>query len=328
MTRSKIFIAGHRGLLGSALVRELRRRLGDAPLTRSSAELDLRDQSSTRNFILRERPNVIFLAAARVGGIQANNTARWEFLYENLLIEANVLGPALEAEVPKVVFFGSSCIYPKLADQPLKEEYLLTGPLEPTNEPYAIAKIAGLKLIEAANNQYGREWLSLMPTNLYGQNDNFDLTSSHVLPAMLRKFHEAKTDYDAGRDAKVTLWGTGQSLREFLHVDDAAAAAFDLVESSGVGLFNLGSGEEISVRQLSVMIAEIVGYTGPVDWDSSRPDGTPRKLLDSTKIRATGWRPQINLQAGIRQVYEWYLTSQNSPKHSPPQNKRGGGPGV
>lgn len=311
MTASRVFIAGHRGLLGSALVRELHRRSGDSPITRTRAELDLRDQSATHSFITAERPDVIFLAAAKVGGIHANDTSRWEFLYENLLIQNNVLGSALDANVSKVVYFGSSCIYPRLAEQPIKEEYLLTGPLEPTNEPYAIAKIAGLKLVEAANSQYGREWLSLMPTNLYGPGDNFDLNTSHVLPAMLRKFHDAKIDRASGSDARVKLWGTGRALREFLHVDDVATAAFDLMEKGHAGLFNVGSGHELSIRELSAKIAETVGYDGPVEWDTTRPDGTPRKLLDSSKIRATGWRPRIDLESGLREVYKWYVENSN-----------------
>ena len=262
-----------------------------------------------RGFFQQERPESVFLAAARVGGIQANNTARWEFLYENLLIQNNVLGSAIEHDVKEVVFFGSSCIYPKLADQPIREEYLLTGPLEPTNEPYAIAKIAGLKLVEAANREYGYRWLSLMPTNLYGPGDNFDLESSHVLPAMIRKFHEAKAGALRGDNGPVRLWGTGNALREFLHVDDLARAACDLTIEGESGLFNVGSGEELSIRDLAGLVAEVVGYQGPVEWDSTRPDGTPRKLLDSSKVRATGWVPRISLLAGLKQTYEWYLAN-------------------
>jgi len=246
------------------------------------------------------------LAAARVGGIDSNNRNRWEFLHENLTIQDNVLGCALKYDVLKVVFFGSSCIYPKLAEQPIREDYLLMGPLEPTNEPYAIAKIAGLKLVEAANTQYGRQWLSLMPTNLYGPGDNFDLNTSHVLPAMIRKFHEAELDRSRGVRTSVKLWGTGNALREFLHVDDLARAACDLMEGGQTGLYNVGSGDELSIRILADTVSRIVGYRGAVEWDASRPDGTPRKLLDSSKVRATGWAPRISLEDGIATTYRWY----------------------
>ncbi|HJP59719.1 MAG TPA: GDP-L-fucose synthase [Gemmatimonadaceae bacterium] len=314
MSAPKVFVAGHRGLLGSALVRELRARGYPTPLTRSRKDLDLRNQVAVSRFFTEERPTAVFVAAAKVGGIQANSDKPWEFLLENLEIQNNLLGCALEHNVKRVVFFGSSCIYPKHADQPLREEYLLTGPLEPTNEFYAIAKIAGLKLVEAANSQYGMEWLSLMPTNLYGPGDNFDLTTSHVLPALIRKFHEAKTSARTGSIAPVRLWGTGRALREFLHVDDVAVAACDLMESGGTGLFNVGSGEEISIKDLAAMIARVVGYDGQVEWDSTKPDGTPRKLLDSSKIRATGWKPRISLADGIASTYEWYLRHAGSPR--------------
>jgi GDP-L-fucose synthase len=307
VTSVRVFVAGHQGLVGSALVRQLRARSYDSLIVRTRAEVDLRDQYAVDTFCRAERPEIVFLAAAKVGGIQANNTSRWEFLYENLAIQNNVLGSCLKYEVPKVVFFGSSCIYPRDASQPIREEYLLTGPLEQTNEPYAIAKIAGLKLVEAANSQYGREWLSLMPTNLYGQGDNFDLNDSHVVPAMIRKFHEAKLSR-----AGMKLWGTGRPLREFLHVDDLAVAACDLMESNRSGLYNVGSGEELSIKELAEKIAEVVGYDGMVEWDATKPDGTPRKLLDSTKIRATGWLPRIDLAEGLRATYEWYVASSTS----------------
>jgi GDP-L-fucose synthase len=298
--------------VGSAIVRALDAAGYPSPVVRTRDELDLLDQSAVKSFFASEKPEIVFLAAAKVGGIQANNTQRWDFLYQNLQLETNVLGAALEAGVEKFVFFGSSCIYPRLSPQPIKEEYLLTGPLEQTNEPYAIAKIAGLKLVEAANASHGRSWVSVMPTNLYGPNDNFDLETSHVLPALIRKFHEAKEGLDAGRDAAVTLWGTGDVRREFLHVDDAARAAIQLMETGATGLYNVGYGDDLPVRDLAALVAGIVGYDGPVKWDSSRPDGTPRKLLDSSRIRATGWTPRITLEDGVRSVYEWYREASES----------------
>jgi GDP-L-fucose synthase len=285
-----------------------------APITRTRDELDLLDQRGVQKFFREEKPDVVFVAAARVGGINANNTYRWNFLFENLVIETNLLGSALEAGVQRVVFFGSSCIYPRMAHQPIKEEYLLTGELEPTNEPYAIAKIAGLKLVEAANSQFGREWVSLMPTNLYGPNDNFDLQNSHVLPALIRKFYEAKEARDNGQDATVKVWGTGNALREFLHVDDAASAAIMMMESGVTGLYNVGYGSDVSIRELAETIARVVEYDGPVEWDASKPDGTPRKLMDSSLIRSRGWSPKITLEEGIRSTYEWYLSTQKEPE--------------
>ncbi|HJP58679.1 MAG TPA: GDP-L-fucose synthase [Gemmatimonadaceae bacterium] len=307
MKRSRVFVAGHRGLVGSALVRELEKRSYETLITRTRAQLDLRDQDAVSDFFRDECPEIVFMAAARVGGIHANNTERWEFLFENLQIQNNVLGAGMANRVEKVVFFGSSCVYPKLADQPLREDYLLTGPLEPTNEPYAIAKIAGLKLVEAANQEYGCRWLSLMPTNLYGPGDNFDLESSHVLPAMIRKFHEAKARASRGVSEPARLWGTGSALREFLHVDDLARASVDLMEQGGSGLYNIGSGEELTIRELANEVARVVGYNGPIEWDSSKPDGTPRKLLDSSKVRGLGWSPSISLRDGLTRTYEWFL---------------------
>jgi len=292
--------------VGSAIVRRLVAGGYGAPIVRGREEVDLLDQHAVRGFFEAERPDVVIFAAAKVGGINANNTRRWDFLYENLVIETNVLGAALATDVDRLVFFGSSCIYPRLAPQPISEEHLLTGPLEDTNEPYAIAKIAGLKLVEAANATQGRSWVSLMPTNLYGPNDNFDLQGSHVLPALIRKFHEAKEARESGENAHVTLWGHGTARREFLHVDDAADAAISLMESGATGLYNVGSGSDLTIRELAALVASVVGYEGPVEWDSSKPDGTPRKLLDSSKIRATGWAPSITLEDGLRSSYEWY----------------------
>lgn len=308
----RCFVAGHRGLVGSAVVRALDTAGYPPPVVRTRDQLDLLDQVAVREFFSKTRPQIVFLAAAKVGGIQANNTQRWEFLYQNLVLEANVLGSALEYGVEKLVFFGSSCIYPRNAPQPIREEYLLTGSLEETNEPYAIAKIAGLKLVEAANAQRGRAWVSVMPTNLYGPNDNFDLETSHVLPALIRKFHEAKEARESGKDATVTLWGTGSVRREFLHADDAARAALQLMESGATELYNVGSGEDLPVRDLAALVAAVVGYDGPVNWDTTKPDGTPRKLLDSSRIRATGWEPRISLEEGVRSVYDWYKEASES----------------
>lgn len=308
----RCYVAGHRGLVGSAIVRSLDAAGYPEPIVRARQDLDLLDQRAVRAFFAEQKPQVVFVAAARVGGIQANNTRRWDFIYENLVVQTNVLGAALDNAVERLVFFGSSCIYPRLAQQPIREDYLLTGPLEQTNEPYAIAKIAGVKLVEAANAQHGVGWVSVMPTNLYGLNDNFDLETSHVLPALIRKFHEAKEARDAGREEGVTLWGSGTVRREFLHVDDAARAAIELMESAATGLYNVGSGEDLPVSKLAALVARVVGYDGPVRWDSSRPDGTPRKLLDSSRIRATGWSPRISLEDGIRSVYEWYREASES----------------
>jgi GDP-L-fucose synthase len=309
---SRCFVAGHRGLVGSAIVRALGTAGYTAPIVRTRDELDLLDQAAVRRFFRDEKPDVVFFAAAKVGGIQANDTYRWDFLYENLVIETNVLGASLDSGVERVVFFGSSCIDPRLANQPIHEDALLTGPLEPTNEPYAIAKIAGLKLVDAANSQFGRKWISLMPTNLYGPNDNFDLEKSHVLPALIRKFHDAKEDRAAGKDAVVTLWGHGTARREFLHVDDAARAAIMMMESGVTGLYNVGSGDDLSIKDLAGVVASVVGYNGPVEWDTSKPDGTPRKLMDSSRLRAKGWAPRISLEDGIKSTYEWYLQARDA----------------
>jgi len=305
----KIYIAGHRGMVGSALLRKLKAEGYDNFVTRTSRQLDLRNQAEVQEFFRREQPDYVFLAAAKVGGIMANNTYRGEFLYENLMIQNNVIHAAKESGVKKLLFLGSSCIYPKLAPQPLKEEYLLTGELEPTNEPYAIAKIAGIKLCDAYRAQYGCNFISVMPTNLYGPNDNYDLETSHVLPALIRKFHEAQRD---GHE-QVVLWGTGRPRREFLHVDDLADASLYLMEHyNEPGLVNIGTGEDLPIVDLAHLIARITGFEGNIEHDLSKPDGTPRKLLDVTKLHGLGWRHQIGLEEGIRKVYEglegekWY----------------------
>lgn len=306
MSGGPVFVAGHRGLVGSAIMRALANRGYATPIVRTRAELDLRSQADVARFFRSERPSVVFLAAARVGGIMANEAYKWDFLFENLQIELNVLGAAIETGVTRLVFLGSSCIYPKLAPQPIREEYLLTGSLEPTNEPYAIAKIAGVKLVEAANMQYGRNWVSLMPTNLYGPGDNFDLLSSHVLPAMIRKFHDAKLATTSGAPSGVTLWGSGNVRREFLHVDDLARAVVHVGLSDTSGLINVGYGSDVTIRELATLVAGVVGFAGPVEWDISKPDGTPQKLLDSTRILRTGWSPTIALESGIENTYAWY----------------------
>lgn len=300
---SGIFVAGHRGLVGSAIVRALvAGGHREDIVTRTRADLDLRDAIAVERFFDQQRPEVVFVAAARVGGIQANNTYRWDFIYENLQIETNVIGSALRTGVRRLVFFGSSCIYPKHAPQPIREEALLTGPLEPTNEPYAIAKIAGVKLVDAANAQFGTHWVSLMPTNLYGPNDNFDLETSHVLPALIRKFDAAT---ESG--GPVVVWGSGTPRREFLHVDDLARAALHAMDSDMTGLFNVGYGDDVTVCDLAGLVAQTVGYRGEIEWDRSKPDGTPRKLMDSSRFRATGWAPVIGLPSGLASTYEWYV---------------------
>lgn len=296
-----IYVAGHRGMVGSAITRRLQSLGYRNLLVRNSDTLDLRNQQAVREFFEAEKPAYVFLAAARVGGILANNTYRGEFLYDNLMIEANVIHAAWQTGVRKLLFLGSSCIYPRMAPQPLKEDALLSGPLEYTNEPYAIAKIAGIKLCETYRDQYGCNFISAMPTNLYGPNDNYDLKNSHVLPALIRKFHEAKT----ARLSEVEVWGTGSPLREFLHVDDLAEGCVFLMLHYNESLFvNIGSGEEISIRQLAEMVKEVVGYSGALVWDTSKPDGTPRKLMDVSRIHALGWRHRIPLREGIAAVYE------------------------
>ena len=305
----KVYVAGHRGMVGSAIVRKLRADGYANLVTRTSKELDLRDQQAVNEFFAAERPDYVFLAAAKVGGIQANNIYRGQFLYDNLMIEANIIEAARVNEVKKLQFLGSSCIYPKLAPQPLTEDALLTGPLEPTNEPYAIAKITGIKLCDAYRAQYGCDYISVMPTNLYGPNDNYDLETSHVLPALIRKFHEAKR---AGTP-EVVMWGTGSPKREFLHADDlAAACVFLMHEFSDYGFVNVGTGEDLSILSLAELIKEVVGYEGQITHDRSKPDGTPRKLMNVDKLHRMGWQHQIELREGIERVYaglkgaEWY----------------------
>lgn len=301
---AKIYVAGHRGMVGSSLVRLLNKKGFNNILTATSSELDLTSQSETRSFFEEEQPEYVFLAAAKVGGIQANNIYRADFLYENLMIQNNVIHSAFKTGVKKLLFLGSTCIYPKMAPQPLKEEYLLSGYLEETNEPYAIAKIAGIKLCENYRRQYGADFISAMPTNLYGPNDNYDLENSHVLPALIRKFHEAKIN----NKKEVVVWGSGSPLREFLHVDDLAEGCLYLMNNySDGGFLNVGTGEDISIKDLALMIKDTVGYTGTLTWDSSKPDGTPRKLTDCTKIHNIGWKHQIDLPEGLASVYEQFL---------------------
>ena len=298
---AKIYVAGHRGMVGSALVRKLEREGFTHIVTRTSKELDLRDQIATHAFLEAEKPDYIFLAAAKVGGIVANNTYRADFLYENLQIQNNIIHGAYLNGVKKLMFLGSSCIYPKLAPQPLKEDYLLTGPLEPTNEPYAIAKIAGIKMCEAYRDQYGCNFISVMPTNLYGPNDNYDLQNSHVLPAMIRKFHEAKVE---GKPS-VELWGTGKPMREFLHADDLADACFYLMEHYNESqLVNIGTGVDVTIKELAETIQQTIGFEGEIIWNTDKPDGTPRKLMDVSKLNGLGWKHRIELKRGIALVYE------------------------
>jgi GDP-L-fucose synthase len=301
---AKIYVAGHRGMVGSAILRKLQAEGYPNLLVRSSQELDLRNQQAVADFFASEKPDYVFLAAAKVGGIVANNTYRADFLYENLAIQNNVIHQAYLHGVKKLLFLGSSCIYPKLAPQPLKEEYLLTGLLEPTNEPYAIAKIAGIKLCDAYRDQYGCNFISVMPTNLYGYNDNYHPENSHVLPALIRKFHEAKTS----GATNVTVWGTGSPLREFLFADDLANACYFLMqEYNEAGLVNIGTGHDLSIKELALLIKEVVGFTGDLVFDTSKPDGTPRKLMDVTKLHSLGWQHRIELKEGLALAYQDFL---------------------
>jgi GDP-L-fucose synthase len=302
----KIYVAGHRGMVGSAILRKLNALGFHNILTKTSAELDLRDNAGVLEFLKTEKPAYVFLAAAKVGGIVANNTYRADFLYENLQIQNNVIHGSYLASVKKLMFLGSSCIYPKLAPQPLREDYLLTGLLEPTNEPYAIAKIAGIKMCEAYRDQYGCNFISVMPTNLYGPNDNYDLQNSHVLPAMIRKFHEAKIQ----NNASVELWGTGTPMREFLHADDLAEACVHLMQTyNEASLVNIGTGVDVTIKELAEQIQVVVGYTGEIVWNTEKPDGTPRKLMDVSKLHGLGWKHKTSLADGLKAVYEDFKAS-------------------
>ncbi|HQX99713.1 MAG: GDP-L-fucose synthase [Flavobacteriales bacterium] len=303
----KIYIAGHRGMVGSAIIRKLQAEGFTNILTRTSKELDLKEQQAVRDFFAQEKPDVVVLAAAKVGGIHANNVYRAQFLYENLMIESNVIHSSHENGVKKLLFLGSSCIYPKMAPQPLKEESLLSGVLEQTNEPYAIAKIAGIKLAESYRRQYGSNFISAMPTNLYGPNDNYDLNNSHVLPALIRKFHTAKIS----NAPTVEVWGSGSPRREFLHVDDLADACFHLLQNYDEELFvNIGTGEDLTIKELAELIKDVVGFSGELKWNTSKPDGTPRKLMDVSRLHNMGWKHRIDLREGITSVYAEFAKSE------------------
>jgi GDP-L-fucose synthase len=320
--RTPIYLAGHTGLVGGGILRRLQAQGYSNIIVRDLEELDLTDQEHTRTFFAEEKPQVVILAAARVGGILANWEYPYEFVQENLAIELNVIHEGFRNGVRRLIFLGSSCIYPKLAPQPLKEEYLLTGPLEETNRAYAVAKIAGIEMCRSLTREYGTECLSVMPTNLYGPGDNFDLESSHLVPALIRKFHEAKQAALAGTPRPVTLWGTGSPRRELLHVDDLAGAVvmlMNLDEWSGIpdGLLNIGTGKDASIAELADVVARVVGYNGPVTWDTSKPDGTPQKLLDVSRITGLGWKPRYTLEQGLAQTYDWFLKA---------PEVRGGGP--
>jgi GDP-L-fucose synthase len=300
----KIYVAGHRGLVGSAVVRQIEADGKHTWVGRTRQELDLLDRDAVFKFLLEENPDAVIIAAAKVGGIQANNNFPVEFLSENLQLETNLMDAAHKAGIDRLLFLGSSCVYPKFAEQPIKEEYLLTGVLEPTNEAYALAKISGLKLVQAYRREYGRRWISAMPTNMYGPGDNFDLENSHVLPALIRKFHDAKL---SGAPS-VTLWGTGSPRREFLHADDLGRACLFLFENyEGEIPINVGVGEDITISELAELVKSVVGFEGEVTWDVTKPDGTPRKLLDTSRIRALGWTPSISLAEGITETYRWYF---------------------
>lgn len=301
---AKIYVAGHRGMVGSSIVRALQKAGYQQIIGKTSAELDLTNQQAVFDFFAKEKPDYVFLAAAKVGGIVANNTYRADFLYENLAIQNHVIHASYVHQVKKLMFLGSSCIYPKMAPQPLKEEYLLTGLLEPTNEPYAIAKIAGIKMCEAYRDQYGCQFISVMPTNLYGPNDNYSLQNSHVLPAMIRKFHEAKIN----QQDSITLWGTGAPMREFLHADDLANACLFLMETYNEKEFvNIGTGVDVTIKELAELVKQIIGFSGNIHWDTSKPDGTPRKLMDVSRLHQFGWKHTIDLKDGIQLAYQDFL---------------------
>jgi GDP-L-fucose synthase len=308
---SKIYIAGHNGMVGAAVKRLLINKGFTRVLCRSSRELDLRDQYAVRRFFMEEKPEIVIDAAARVGGILANNTYPYQFLMDNMLIQNNLIQSAHENDVDKFIFLGSSCIYPKLSPQPIHEESLLTGSLEPTNEWYALAKITGVKLCEAIRRQYDKDFVSLMPTNLYGQFDNFDLETSHVLPAMIRKIHNGKRN----GNVPIKLWGNGEPMREFLHVDDLAKAVFFAVENKlPDSLYNVGTGIDITIRDLALLVQKIIGHTGELVWDDTKPNGTPRKLMDTSKLASFGWKSEIGLEIGISQTYTWFLENENNIK--------------
>jgi len=311
MKNKKIYIAGHRGMVGSAIKLKLEKEGFTDLIYKTSSELDLSNQKATTEFIQSQKPDVVIIAAAKVGGILANDKYPYPFLYDNLQIQNNLIDASHKNGVEKVIFLGSSCIYPKLADQPLKEEYLLTGPLEPTNQWYAVAKIAGIKLIEALRKQHGRHYVSLMPTNLYGPRDNFDLETSHVLPAMIRKFHDAKEN----DHSPVPLWGSGTPMREFLYVEDLADAVFFAIQKEfDDTLYNVGTGKDITIKELAETVQQITGHEGEIEWDSSKPDGTPRKLMDVSKMKQEGWAYQTELKEGIRKTYDWFLKHQGEIK--------------